>query len=50
MVQAMPKFGSEIVVIISGISKLLLIMGITQEDDHFNWFGQLMRENLEVFS
>lgn len=38
IVGEMPKFGSDIDIIIRGVAKVLLLMGLRYEEQHLKWF------------
>ena len=40
----MPKFGTEIDIVLKGIAKILMIMGIKYEDEHYSWFLILLQQ------
>lgn len=45
----MQKFGSDIDLIIQGLAKVLLGLGLRFEEQHYQWFVTALRPSLEVF-
>lgn len=48
-VSSMPKFGGDIELVLKGISKLLIIMGLVYQEEHFNQIQQTFKIVFEGF-